>query len=59
MTVMFLIEPVQIGAVYASSTCRSKYLRSNDRIFKVGDYIYGPCGVQQYAGGDTQGFALK
>jgi NADPH-dependent curcumin reductase len=48
------IEPVQIGAVMRASTV-GQILKSNDPKFQVGDYVYGHCGVQQYAVVDTQG----
>ncbi|MFQ3236571.1 MAG: NADPH-dependent curcumin reductase CurA, partial [Paraglaciecola sp.] len=42
------IEPVQIGAVMRASTV-GKVLKSTDSNFAVGDYVYGHCGVQEYA----------
>lgn len=42
------IEPVQIGAVMRASTV-GKVLKSTDGNFAVGDYVYGHCGVQEYA----------
>jgi NADPH-dependent curcumin reductase len=48
------IEPVQIGAVMRASTV-GQVLESTDPKFAKGDYVYGHCGVQQYAAVSTQG----
>jgi NADPH-dependent curcumin reductase len=42
------IEPVQIGAVMRASTV-GKIVESRHPKFAVGDYVYGHCGVQEYA----------
>ena len=48
------IEPVQIGAVMRAGTV-GQVLKSTDKNYAVGDYVYGHCGVQQYAAVSTQG----
>lgn len=48
------IAPVEIGAVMRASTV-GQILKSSDAKFAVGDYVYGHCGVQQYAVVGTQG----
>jgi NADPH-dependent curcumin reductase CurA len=48
------IEPVQIGAVMRASTV-GQVVKSTDSQFSVGDYVYGHCGVQQYAAVSTEG----
>ena len=42
------IEPVQIGAVMRASTV-GRIVASRHPKFVVGDYVYGHCGVQEYA----------
>jgi NADPH-dependent curcumin reductase CurA len=48
------IEPVQIGAVMRAGTV-GEVIKSTDDNFTVGDYVYGHCGVQQYAAISTEG----
>jgi NADPH-dependent curcumin reductase CurA len=48
------IEPVQIGEVMRAGTV-GQVLKSTDDSFAEGDYVYGHCGVQQYAVVATEG----
>jgi len=48
------IEPVQLGAVMRAGTV-GQVIKSTDPSFAEGDYVYGHCGVQQYAAVSTQG----
>ncbi|KXI30788.1 NADP-dependent oxidoreductase [Paraglaciecola hydrolytica] len=48
------IEPVQLGAVMRAGTV-GQVLKSTDSKFAEGDYVYGHCGVQQYAVVGTPG----
>jgi hypothetical protein len=48
------IEPVQLGAVMRAGTV-GQVVKSTDPSFVEGDYVYGHCGVQQYAAVSTQG----
>ena len=48
------IEPVQIGAVMRASTV-GQVVATKDSKFAIGDYVYGHCGVQQYAAVSTAG----
>lgn len=49
------IPPVQIGEVMRAGTA-GKIVESKNPDFKVGDYVSGWGGVQQYAVGDSKGF---
>lgn len=48
------IEPVGIGEVMRAGTV-GKILKSSDDNYQEGDYVYGHCGVQQYAVAPTKG----
>ena len=48
------IEPVELGAVMRAGTV-GQVLKSTSPDFSAGDYVYGHCGVQQYAVVGTQG----
>ena len=47
-------KPVEIGEVMTGGTV-GKVIESNHKRFKVGDYVVGPLGWQQYAASDGEG----